>query len=340
MDDSLKNDVCARIAQLRTEVTGPRGKSAFARQLGVPASTYDYYENGRVPPADVLVRVAEVTGVKVCWLLTGEAHCSQQVGADDPVLQRAARLLAKHPASAAPLQAFLEILEQTRTFPAKDVEGDYQSAADPAADPSASPSGPCPSTLPVDEPGGRGSLGDRQRAEQTWIPVLGRTAAGVPQFWQRDQGRGVPTLEQIVSRHAGRAPQQIAVGRALGEEAASDVAQVVTLTQPDAADVAEFVVAGEVKERYPDAFALRVDGPSMDPDIRHGDLVVLSPSAKAVNGRAAVVQLRNQIGVTCKIYRCEGERVHLVALSDEVAPVSVESDQVIWALRVLARIRA
>jgi SOS-response transcriptional repressor LexA len=331
MDDSPKSDMCARIAQLRTEVTGPRGKSAFARQLGVPASTYDYYENGRVPPADVLVRIAEVTGVRLCWLLTGEVDCTGQVASDDPVLQRAAKVLARNPESAGPLQAFLEILDQTRSFPAKDIEGDYRPASDRTALPAE------PASPPADDmPGTR----DPQRARESWIPVLGRTAAGVPQFWNRDEGRGVPTLEQIVSRHAGRTPRQVTIGRAHGDESPADLAEVVTLTRPDASDVAQFVVAEPVKDRYPDAFALQVDGESMDPDIRHGDLVVLSPSARAVNGRAAVVQLKNQIGVTCKIYRCEGDRVHLVALSDRVPPVSVGGDEVIWALRVLARIRA
>lgn len=332
MENSPKNEVCARIAQLRREVTGPRGKSAFARQLDLPASTYDYYENGRVPPADVLVNIAKVAGVNLCWLLTGEVDCSAGVGADDPVLQRAAKLIAEHPASAGPLQAFLEILEQTRSFPSKDIEGDYRSADDDVEQ----------LIGEADRPGAMDVADSRdpQRARETWVPVLGRTAAGVPQFWQGQQGQGVPTLEQIVARHAGQTPRQVTVGRSQGDESPADLAEVVTLTRPDASDVAQFVVAEDVKARYPDAFALQVDGSSMDPDIRHGDLVLLSPSAEAVDGRAAVVQLANQIGVTCKIYRREGQTVHLVALSPKVAPVSVRGEEVIWALRVLARIRA
>jgi len=43
------------------EYAGTRGKASFAREIGISPSTYDYYENSRVPPADVLVRISELT---------------------------------------------------------------------------------------------------------------------------------------------------------------------------------------------------------------------------------------------------------------------------------------
>ncbi|MFP4053868.1 MAG: helix-turn-helix transcriptional regulator, partial [Phycisphaerae bacterium] len=85
--------------------------------------------------------------------------------------------------------------------------------------------------------------------------------------------------------------------------------------------------------------ALRVDGDSMSPEIRHGDLVVLSPSAPALDGRPAVVQIDRQIGVTCKLLRREGDRTHLIGLAESVPPLSIDTGKVAWALRVLARIR-
>jgi len=115
--------------------------------------------------------------------------------------------------------------------------------------------------------------------------------------------------------------------------------QLVTLSAPDQRDAVEFVAAEAIKRRYPDAFALRVDGDSMAPQILQGDVVVLSPSVPADDGRAAVVQAAGQIGVTCKLYRKAGGHVHLVPVNSRYEIADVEAGQVEWALRVLARVR-
>jgi SOS-response transcriptional repressor LexA len=78
----------------------------------------------------------------------------------------------------------------------------------------------------------------------------------------------------------------------------------------------------------------------MEPEYRHGDLVVLSPSQPAVDGRAAVVQLAGQIGVTCKLFRRAGDRVHLVAINERYPPTAHAADELLWALRVLGRVRS
>ncbi len=85
--------------------------------------------------------------------------------------------------------------------------------------------------------------------------------------------------------------------------------------------------------------AIRVDGDSMTPEIHDGDLVLLSPSAAAVEGQAAVVQLAGQIGVTCKLYRTVGGRVHLVPINGSYEIATAGVSNVEWALRVLARIK-
>ena len=51
-----------RIILLRTQHSGPRGKSLFARELGISASTYNYYEKDRVPPIETLLNICDVTG--------------------------------------------------------------------------------------------------------------------------------------------------------------------------------------------------------------------------------------------------------------------------------------
>ena len=237
--------------------------------------------------------------MNLCWLLTGQIHCSERIGASSPILQRAASLLKDSPSAAGALSALLDILEQTGKFPAKDAP-----VPPAAASGTVSNASPDAAARPV-------SLGEwshafvpagRKPRPERWIPVLGRTAAGVPRFWSGEEGWNVPTLEQLVEHHGSLEAAQVAPTTSTGEGGFDD-AQLITLTEPDESDLSQFVVAGDLKQRYPDAFALRVDGDSMAPEIRHGDLVVLSPSAPAADGRAAVVQLDRQIGVTCKILR-------------------------------------
>jgi transcriptional regulator with XRE-family HTH domain len=303
------SEICQRIGQVRLEVAGPRGKSAFAKKLGLSPSTYIYYETSRVPPADVLVGIADVAAVDLRWLLTGQRAGEPRVPADHPVLQRAARLLADRPNAAAPLAAFLEILAASLTFPPREPT---EAAAPPAGD-----------------------LGEESTS---WIPVLGRSAAGIVQFWSaEDSSAGLTTLNDLIARHA-RAEHSARDARGRGEQTGEFPVQLVTLTSP-AEDVAEFVATAGLKAVYPNAFAVRIDGESMAPDIRHGDLVIVSPSAQAVDGKAAVVQLRNQIGVTCKLFRREGGRVHLVPVNEQFAPQSYAAETLAWALRVLARVR-
>jgi transcriptional regulator with XRE-family HTH domain len=305
---------------------GPRGKSAFARKLGLAASTYDYYENGRVPPADVLVRIADQTGVDLRWLLTGRNDPARPMPTDHPALQRAASLLADRPNAGDALAAFVEILQAADRFPRK--VGQAPSQAAPSAE------GARPSRRAADS--------GYRIPHASWIPLLGRSAAGVPAFWQDpDQAAGTRTIGEMIEKFAGRAPtrQSHTQARADGELGQVPVHRI--LVPPAASDEVpvEFVACQDCKRRYPDAFALQIDGDSMSPDIAHGDLVLASPSAPAVDGRTAIVQLDGQVGVTCKLFRRAGNLVHLVALNEQIEPVTVPAEAIDWALRVLARVR-
>jgi len=315
--------ICRRIAQIRIETTGPRGKAAFARKLGLSPTTYQSYETARVPPADVLVKMADIAEVDLRWLLTGQAGQGPGVMADHPAIQRAAALLARCPQAAGPLAAFVDILAQSMAFPPKQV-----------------------STAP-DRPRAGGARQDRLvgAAVSTahlgdWIPILGRSAAGVPHFWDDDDAAaGVTTLGELVSRHAAR-PHEVRPAQAQGEDPAGpQTVQVIMLTGGEVGEVVQFVAAPGLKARWADAFAVRIDGESMSPDIRHGDVVILSPSSEAQDGRAAVVQLKRQIGVTCKLFRRQGRSVHLVPINEQFRPETFTRTDVEWALRVLARVR-
>ncbi len=316
-------------------MTGQRGKAAFAHLLALSPSTYDYYEYKRVPSAEVLVKIAQVAGVDIHWLLTGQAAPQTAPGAQHPVIVRAAKLLANNPAAAEPLAAFIQVLAEASKFPENPFPAE-PAAEDPAqrnesqaASAAHRPANPPPGKTPP-------------ATHEDWIPLLGRTAAGVAQFWSgQEDTDGLTVLDDLIRQYAQTSPQHVRdLAAASQGPAAADPIQLITLTGPEDNEIVEFVAAAALKARHRDAFALRIDGESMAPDILHGDIVVLSPSAPAVQGRAAVVQLARQIGVTCKLYRREQGHVHLVPINEQFEPQTYPPEAVAWALRVLSCIRA
>ncbi len=318
--DSPIPEICRRVEHVRRELHGNRGKVRFAKQLGISPSTYNYYESSRIPPAEILVRIAEAGGVDLRWLLTG-AESSPSVPTNHPAIGRIAKLLGDHPDAAGPLMAFVDILAESLSWPAKphavkETQADVVEVAEPTTDSGGQP-------------------------EREWIPILGRSAAGVPQFWaDADEADGVTVLADLVDRYTGRSCGRVIPAVAGDESGQSDLpAQIITMTDPGDKSPAEFVVAEGVKSKHPDAFAVRIDGDSMSPAIRHGDVVICSASAPAADGSAAVVQLAGQIGVTCKVFRRAGDTVHLIPINEQYAPQSFGAADVVWARRVLARIR-
>jgi transcriptional regulator with XRE-family HTH domain len=340
-------EVCQRIAKVRNDLYGPRGKAGFAKKLGISPSTYNYYESARIPPAELLVRIADLGGVDLRWLLTGQSGPAP-VPAGHPAVTRIARLLADSPKAAQPLGAFVDLLSESLSWPRKSAEAALPSRPEPApaqaGEPATAAGGPGPSGAqpPPSRPMAAGMLARAAgRRTQDWIPILGRSAAGVPQFWtDAEEGTGVTMLEELVRRYARRPRRQVTAGLAADDAGGGpQPVQIVTLEEPDEANVAEFIVAGRLKRKFPDAFAVRLDGDSMSPEIRHGDIVVCSPSFPAADGSPAVVQLAGQIGVTCKLYRRQGQTVHLVPINEQYPPQSFPAGQVVWAKRVLARVR-
>ncbi|MFC1805491.1 LexA family transcriptional regulator [Planctomycetota bacterium] len=71
-----------RLAGIREEAFGKRGKSAFARALGIPLTSYLNFENGRVPPMDTIVKMMALTRVNPRWLVHGKGsrHLPEEIG--------------------------------------------------------------------------------------------------------------------------------------------------------------------------------------------------------------------------------------------------------------------
>ena len=67
----LKCGVAERLRELRAELYGERGGPELARGLGLPVRTWYNYEAGVTVPAEVILRLIEITRVEATWLLHG-----------------------------------------------------------------------------------------------------------------------------------------------------------------------------------------------------------------------------------------------------------------------------
>jgi hypothetical protein len=63
--------LAGRIVALRSELFGQRGGAEMARHLGLPLRTWYNYEAGTAIPAEVVLRIIELTAVEPGWLLHG-----------------------------------------------------------------------------------------------------------------------------------------------------------------------------------------------------------------------------------------------------------------------------
>ncbi len=61
-----------RLASLRQEMFGERGGPEMARRLGIPVRTWYNYEAGVTVPAEVILKIIELTSIEPSWLLHGQ----------------------------------------------------------------------------------------------------------------------------------------------------------------------------------------------------------------------------------------------------------------------------
>lgn len=329
----------SRVRQVREKHCGVRGKALFAKQLGISPSTYNYYENDRLPPIDVLWKICALTGADLHWLIGGEAKLAnfsrdKQNNSLPQVLQeKLESLLAADPEALNVVINFIELLERKsrQEQELSRIRIQAGTKANGEISPAIAP--------PVD---------DRNQTSPAWVPVLGRTAAGIVHFWDENGGKlpGITELAALIEKHRENRQKQLALRdihpedpSTPAENLAASPIRLIQLSDLTEEGICEFVESESIRRRFPDAFALRVDGESMAPAIRPGDIVVLSPSVPARQGGTAVVQLDDQIGATCKIIRWEGDAVHLIPANEKYEPRIYPREKVTWALAVLWRIR-
>jgi SOS-response transcriptional repressor LexA len=180
--------------------------------------------------------------------------------------------------------------------------------------------------------------------QQRLVPVLGRVAAASPRFWACwTEGRGL--TDQMAP-----AIQSIRTGRWVGPRFGSagtrrvrGAVAIVRLAEPfelAGLSIDEMLDSSWLVKRWPGAFALRIEGESMLPLLESGDLVVVSADVRARQGQPAVVQMVGQIGAVCKIYRKVADKVRLIPANPSCVTTVHGAAEVVWALHVLARVRA
>jgi transcriptional regulator with XRE-family HTH domain len=322
MDKSDEKAIIERIILLRRQYAGERGKSEFARSLNISPSTYNYYENNRIPPVDILLKICQITGADLHWLLTGDQNSPIKKGGpaqqniSDPLLQKIQKLLSDNPAMAQPVSAFVDLLDQKKGFENKIGQ----------------------------------SMPKLDQARPGWIPVLGRTAAGIVHFWNEEllptPAVAVTELDQLVKKFVGKDIVSLAEGKAtvdlhvkhLVDGLKKAPVSLVQISGQPADQVVEFVQCEQIHKIYNDSFALRIDGDSMSPQINDGDIVILSPSVPASQGQIGVVRIANQIGVTCKLVRMTDQAVHLIPINEKYETKVVLKKDLLWALAVLCHI--
>jgi transcriptional regulator with XRE-family HTH domain len=346
------NAIIERIRELRREKFGKRGKSEFARRLGLSVSTYNYYEQDRLPPVDVLAGMCEVTGVSLKWLIFGE---EQETGEKEPsrsdsesrqavsgeLISKIEELVQIESEAGDQLERFADLLLDKAKL---EKESDNKNGQ---SDNRQSSGG---------EDTGEGgeselSLTDKGTAGEGLIPVLGRTAAGIIHFWDETMfarpRQAVTELEELVRKNTGKSISSgyngmIATGRQLESPVRGTSGLDANLLQVKSDDVekgVEFIECPEVCRRYPNSFALKIDGDSMSPRINDGDIVILSPSVPAGQGQICVAKVRDQIGVTCKIIRLSEKAAHLIPVNEKYESRTVGRDNLLWSLAVLGCFR-
>lgn len=302
-----------RLRELRRRHFGPRGKEEFARRLGLEAGEYERFERGAIPSGELLVRICELTGEDLQWLLTGVAARGTVVISGtrtrhQELLTRLARLLDEQPRFAAPVEAFVDLLlrgDAAQSAPAPRLPETTAAAVRrliPIFD---------FADLPAELPGGdddpdRGPHGAAPGSEPEWVECDARRL-----------------LEPVAGAPAGAAP----------------LVRVIEQRAPGAAP-RRFLADERMAQLFDGMFGARLDDARMSPLLQPGETLLVAPGAAPRTGRPALCRLRDPDEARCRIWL--GERdglLHLGCVADGAAE-QIPPARLCWSLEVLFRLAA
>lgn len=286
-----------RIREIRQRHFGRTGRTRFAEQLGVSTHDVERFERGQLPDGELLVRICEITGEDLQWLLTGVAARQAVVisGARQrhrDLLTRLAAVLDEQPKLAAPVEAFLDLLLAEGHPP----------------------------------PGSRAPLPAPQMDEL--LPIYGlrelpeQRAAGRQSLVPRDESLADASLRSELTvyepeldgaRHSLRGARLLALD----------------------ADSGEWIHSGELAGYFPDGFGVRLDDASMAPMFPAGAVVLAAPEADPKAGRPALVRAREPEANACRIWlSADAESVQLARL-DTGETETHAADSILWSCEVI-----
>ena len=174
----------------------------------------------------------------------------------------------------------------------------------------------------------------RRRLGLTQQEMAARLQVSRPYVWQLEKGvkSGGPKLRRAVAlMESTTAPVQGATERReVMKEARLSQGRFIpllTLAQAGRAMVSWESLPTDWFDKVPtessdeNAFAIEVRGDSMEPHIREGDRLVMTPSKPPVNGDVVVARFRDG-GTVLKVYRESdgGKTVHLTSFNPEYPP--------------------
>jgi len=260
--------------------------------------------------------MSEVTGADLGWLLTGRrVERNFASGPNRSLLEQTDALLANNPELAEPVQAFIELLCEKKGLTK-----------------------------------GLSAFKTAKPARPGWIPVLGRTAAGIVHFWDQEflsePKKAITELDELVRQNTGKnivrsVDGTVAVdlrARVLLDGVKNRQVNLIQVGGDEHEQIVEFVQCQDIHNLFPDSFALQIDGDSMSPRINDGDIVIVSPSVPAAQAQIGIARLTNQIGVTCKLIRTTDTEVHLIPINERYETKVVAKKDLLWALAVLCHV--
>ena len=335
MVDIDEKAIIGRIMMLRTQYAGMRGKSKFSRALGISASTYNYYEKTRVPPIEIILKICELTGADIHWVLTGERSEKRRgiltandfsVGVNSALLRKVDSLLNENPDLTESILTFIELLNEKKGYGKEFVS--YINKFDAL----------------------KGDI-SFERHHQGWIPLIGSTTTGIINFFNESD---IPNnefvfnqIEKIVEEHTSKAVINFYETTLTIDMQSKRIigglrkckANLVQFSGEKEDEVYEFIYCEQLHKIYQGCLALHVSGDSMSPKINDGDVVIVNPSVLAKNGCISIICAMEHIGITCKIFRKKKENIHLIPINEKYETKRINLNDIDWALSVLCHIK-
>lgn len=298
-----------RIRQLRRRHFGPHGKAEFARLLGVELAEFERFERGKLPSGELMIRMCELTGEDLQWLLTGVSGRGTVVisgtrSRHQDLLARIARALDARPELATPLEAFVDLLlrgEAARSGARPALPAVAPDELIPVFDPDE-----WPDELPdPDGPGGCRVLAPLP-AEQELAAV------------ERIEARlAEPALEY--EPHALRAVTLLALPEPAGR-------------------LSRFIHSRDLARCFPAAFGVQVEDEAMRPMFAPGDVLISAPGAEPTVGQPALCKFAERGQDRCRIWLGQDEtNVHLGRVADG-GHEQVPRAALRWSREVLYRV--